>query len=244
MRFLTGLLAACLVSACSAANGEDETLDTEAVEAIVHRYIVENPEVVEEALVELQRRARAREQADLVAGTQQFREAIYEDPRDPVAGPPDAELTIVEFFDYRCPYCIQTNDWMNDVLARHEGRVRIVFKELPLLGAASDEAARAALAVWNLSPESYGDFHDALMQAGSPMNSERIDQIAAEQGIGREALREAMASPGIQTHLDSVYELARSVGVSGTPFFIIGDDVIPGADINRLNAAVASALDG
>jgi len=244
MRFLTGLLAACLVSACSAANGEDETLDSEAVEAIVHRYIVENPEVIEEALIELQRRARAREQADLVAGTQQFREAIYEDPRDPVAGPADAELTIVEFFDYRCPYCIQTNDWMNDVLARHEGRVRIVFKELPLLGAASDEAARAAMAVWSLSPETYRDFHDALMQAGSPMNSERIDQIAAEQGIGREALREAMASPEIQTHLDSVYELARSVGVSGTPFFIIGDDVIPGADINRLNAAVASALDG
>jgi len=199
---------------------------------------------VEEALVELQRRARAREQADLVAGTEQFRDAIYEDPRDPVAGPADAELTIVEFFDYRCPYCIQTNDWMNDVLARHEGRVRIVFKELPLLGAASDKAARAALAVWNLSPEHYSDFHNALMQAGSPMNAERINQIAAEQGIGREALREAMASPEIQAHLDSVYELARSIGVSGTPFFIIGNDVIPGADINRLNAAVATALDG
>lgn len=243
MRFLTGLLAACLLTACSPANGTGDEPDTQAIETIVHRYIVDNPEVIEEALIELQRRARAREQAQLSAGAQQFRGALFEDARDPVTGPADAELTIVEFFDYRCPFCVQVNDWLTDVLERHEGRVRVVFKELPLLGEASDEAARAALAVWNLSPDQYGAFHDALMQAGSPMNSERIDTIAAEHGIERAALREAMASPEIEEHLDAVYQLARSIGVSGTPFFVIGDEIIPGADISRLNRIVAGALE-
>lgn len=243
MRFLTGLLAACLLTACSAANGTGDEPDAEAIEAIVHRYIVENPEVIEEALIELQRRAREREQAQLSAGAQQFRSALFDDARDPVIGPVDAELTIVEFFDYRCPFCVQVNDWLAGVQERHPGQVRVIFKELPLLGEASDEAARAALAVWNLAPEQYGAFHDALMQAGSPMNSERIDLIAAEHGIERAALREAMASPEIEAHLDSVYELARSIGVSGTPFFVIGDEIIPGADISRLNRIVAEALD-
>lgn len=244
MRLLIGLLAASLFTACTAAHEEPEAAGNEAIEAIVHRYIVENPEVIEEALVELQRRARAREQAQLVAGAQQFRDALHGDAADPVFGPQDAELTIVEFFDYRCPYCVQVNNWLEGVLARHEGRVRVVFKELPLLGEASEEAARAGLAVWNLEPETYVDFHNALMRAGSPMTPERIDQIAADHGISREVLREAMAAPEIDAHLDNVYNLARSIGVSGTPFFVIGDDIIPGADMNRLNRAVANALGG
>ncbi|WP_429911634.1 DsbA family protein [Glycocaulis sp.] len=243
MRFLTGLLAACFLAACSPANGDTDDTDTAAIEQIVHRYIVENPEVIEEAIVELQRRARAREQAQLMAGAQQFRDAIFEDARDPVAGPDNAELTIVEFFDYRCPYCVQVNDWLEGVMERHEGRIRVVYKELPLLGQASEEAARAALAVWSLSPDTYRDFHNALMQAGSPMNAERIELIAAEHGIEPDALREAMASPEIEEHLDSVYQLARSIGVSGTPFFVIGGDIIPGADIGRLNRIVAAALE-
>lgn len=245
MRFLTGLLAACLLTACSGANGDTDeaATDTAAIEAVVHRYIVENPEVVEEALVELQRRARAREQAQLIAGAQQFREAIYGDTRDPVSGPQDAELTIVEFFDYRCPYCRQVNTWLDGVLEQHPGRVRVIYKELPLLGEASEEAARAALAVWSLSPDSYVDFHDALMQAGPPMNAERIEGIAAGQGIDPAALREAMASPEIEEHLDNIYTLARSIGVNGTPFFVIGDDIIAGADIGRLNRIVAAALE-
>lgn len=244
MRFLTGLLAACLMAACSPANGDAEEPDTAAIEAIVHRYIVENPEVIEEALVELQRRARSREQAQLAAGAIQYRDALFQDAQDPVIGPADAELTIVEFFDYRCPYCRQANDWMADVMERHEGRIRVIYKELPLLGEASEEAARAALAVWNIAPETYPAFHDSLMQAGNPMTPERINQIAADHGIETQALRAAMAAPEIEEHLDNVYQLARSVGVSGTPFFVIGDEVIPGADIGRLNRIVAAALEG
>lgn len=243
MRFLMSLMAACILAACSGGNRADEA-DTAAMEALVHRYIVENPEVIEEALVELQRRARAREQADIIAGARQFREAIFEDPRDPVIGPADAELVIVEFFDYRCPYCLQVNDWMISVLQRHEGRVRFVFKELPLLGAASEEAARAAMAVWNLAPESYPAFHNALMQAGPPLTPERIDGFAADQGIERDALREAMAAPEVEEYLDSVLQLAWSIGVRGTPFMVIGDEVIAGADIGRMERAVTSALGG
>ncbi|WP_439634361.1 DsbA family protein [Glycocaulis sp.] len=242
MRLLIAFAACFALAACSASS--EETRAEDDFDQRVHRYIVENPEVIEEALVALQQRARAREQAQLAAGAQQYRDALFADARDPAVGPENADLTIVEFFDYRCPYCVQVNDWLTGVMERHEGRVRVVFKELPLLGAASEEAARAALAVWALSPEIYGDFHDALMQAGQPMNAERINQIAADHGIETPALREAMAAPEIEEHLDSVYQLARSIGVSGTPFFVIGNEIIPGADIGRLNRIVAAALEG
>lgn len=243
MRCFLALAASLALTACNAAPGANGDND-QAFNERVHRYIVENPEVIEEALIALQQRARAREQAQMMDAVTALEDAITGDPRDPVFGPADAPVTIVEFFDYRCPYCTVANDWLTSVAESHEGEVRIVFKELPLLGEASREAARAALAVWKLDPDQYLPVHNALMTAGSPLSSERIDAVMEAHGLDAGTVRETMASEAISEHLSDVYEVASMAGINGTPFFIINGEVIPGADIRRLQAVLMAALEG
>lgn len=242
MRPLIAFAACILLAACSAST--DEATAADDFNERVHRYIVENPEVIEEALVELQQRARAREQAQLVAAVASLENEILRDARDPVLGPADAPVTIVEFFDYRCPYCRVANSWLAEALQAHPGQIRVIFKELPLLGDVSREAARAALAVWKINPDAYMAVHNEFMAAGSALNSERIDQIAASHGVDVGAMRETMGSGDIAAHLSETYEVASIAGINGTPFFVINGDVIGGANVPRLQSSLAAALGG
>ena len=243
MRCFLVLAASLALTACNAAPGANGDND-QAFNERVHRYIVENPEVIEEALIALQQRARAREQAQMMDAVTALEDAITGDPRDPVFGPADAPVTIVEFFDYRCPYCRVANDWLAEMAETHDGQIRIVFKELPLLGDASREAARAALAVWKLDQDAYFVVHNEFMAAGSSLTSERIDAIAGSHGVDVAAMRETMPSDTISEHLTDVYEIASMAGINGTPFFIINGEVIPGADMRRLQNTLQAALGG
>ena len=132
-------LIACGQGAESASAQEDWS--REDIEQVVRAYILENPEIIEEALIELQRRAREREQQALFEGVAAASAELAQDPRDPVAGAENPEVTIVEFFDYKCPYCRVTNDWVATALAEHGDEVRFVFKEFPVLGPESEQAA-------------------------------------------------------------------------------------------------------
>ncbi|TGY89604.1 DsbA family protein [Marinicauda algicola] len=243
--FLAGAFALALM-ACGQgarpASAQDETWSREEIEQVVREYILENPELIEEALIELQRRAREREQQALFEGVAAAGAELFQDPRDPVAGAEDARLTIVEFFDYKCPYCRVTNDWVETTLAEHGDEVRFVFKEFPVLGPESEQAALAALAVWNTQPDAYLPFHNALMQASRPLPDSRIDDIAAEAGVDVEAMRAAMEDDALQAHIEDVYGLARRIGISGTPFFVVGDEVIAGADVSGLERALNERL--
>ncbi len=232
------------LSACSAADtaqAADEP-DREQIETIVREYILDNPEIIEDALIELQRRARAREQMTMVNAVNANGAQIFADQRDPVIGSADAPVTIVEFFDYRCSFCMLTNDWLQTAIAEHGDQIRVVFKEFPIRGAESLEGARASLAVWNAQPDVYLAFHDGLMKANGPLPSARIDEIATEAGVDVEAMRASMNDSTIIAHLEDVRSVAQSVGITGTPFFIIGDEIIPGADLDRMQAALDSAL--
>ena len=239
---VSALAASLGLTACAPAD-EPQELDREAIEQIVRAYLVENPEVIEEALVELQRRARAREQQALTDAIAANATRMFEDPRDPAIGSADAPVTIVEFFDYRCSFCMVTNEWMQNTIANHGDQVRVVFKELPIRGAASVESSRAALAVWNTQPDAYLQFHSDLMSASGPLPGERIDEIAAAAGIDVATMREAMEDEAIVGHLDDVRALAQAIGITGTPFFIIGDEIIPGADTAGMQRALLDALE-
>ena len=237
-------LASLSLTACAPADEPPagDALDREAIEQIVRAYLIENPEVIEEALIELQRRAREREARALDDAIAANAARMFEDSRDPVIGPADAPVTIVEFFDYRCSFCMVTNDWVQNTIASHGDKVRVVFKEFPIRGAASVESARAALAVWNTQPDAYLQFHSGLMTASGPLPTERIDEIAAEAGVDVPAMRAAMQDESIVAHIDDVRALAQSIGITGTPFFIIGDEVIPGADLAGMQRALDAAL--
>ena len=244
-RFIPAL-AAVLVFACAPADQaearQSSDLSRTEIEEIVRTYLVQNPEVIEEALIELQRRRRDAEQMAQVNAVEAYREAIYEDPRTPVVGSQEPLVTVVEFVDYRCSFCTISNEWVQRTLDEHASEVRFIFKEFPLRGPESLESARAALAVWKLQPETYAGFHNALINASGPLPSERINALAQLSGVDVDAMREAMGDEAISIHLEEVRALGRDIGVRGTPFFIVGGEIIPGADLEALESALNAAL--
>ncbi len=248
MRIIQTLAAFALAATVSACGQADETegdaRSRGEIEEIVRSYILENPEIIEEALIELQARARDRERQAVSDAALQNAAALAEGEGMPKFGPePEAaRVTVVEFFDYKCPYCAVTNDWMQGVIADHGDQVRVVLKEFPVLGAESVEAARAALAVWDIQPDGYLTFHEAMMTASGPLPSDRIDTLAEASGVDVAAMRAAMEDESVGERISEVRALAREIGITGTPFFVIGQEVVPGADVAALERALEAAL--
>jgi protein-disulfide isomerase len=159
-----------------------------------------------------------------------------------VAGNPDGAVTVVEFFDYRCPYCKAVARDMIETLEA-EGDVRIVFKEFPILGPDSQTAAKAALAADRQGK--YLPFHQALMDHKGTLDRDAILDIAEELGLDLELLEVDMESPEVATVIARTLALAEALDIGGTPAFIIGDELVPGAvDMKTLKDLVAKARNG
>ena len=246
-RILFALAFAAVLSACGPSDGaqarQDSEMDREAIEQIVREYLVENPEVIEEALIELQRRRRESERMAQVDAIEAMEDRIYGDVRDPVAGAEDPAVRVVEFVDYRCSFCALSNTWIQTTLDDHGDQVQFTFKEFPLRGPDALEASRAALAVWRIQPDAYMAFHNGLFEANGPLPSQRIDEIAEAAGINVSDMRATMEHDSITEQLDEIRQLGREVGVRGTPFFIVGDTIVPGADLEALERALNTALE-
>ncbi|WP_297737889.1 DsbA family protein [uncultured Maricaulis sp.] len=234
-------LLGCQQPAASAQLTEPER---DEVRELVRDYILENPEIIEEALIELQRRARAREMQAVYDAVTANHDAIYNDDRDPRLGPDDAEIVIVEFMDYKCSYCRVAASWVEDVRERYGDRVQILFKEYPILGEDSTEASRAALAALRQGEDVYAAFHMAMVNSSGPLPAARIDQLATVSGVDVAQMREDMADPAIMAHINQVRSLGRALNVTGTPFFIVDGVVVPGANEMALDQALAEALRG
>ncbi|MDE0330546.1 MAG: DsbA family protein [Nitrospinae bacterium] len=203
-----------------------QNLDKTRIEKIIKEYLINNPEVLEEAFRALRAKREARRQAVVRNSIQKNRKQIYEDPEDPVGGNPNGDVTIVEFFDYRCGFCKRVAPIVDDALAKDK-KIRFVYKEFPVLGPNSVLAARAALA--SRAQGKYLDFHKALMYAKISYDEASIMKIAASMGIDTARLKKDMRAPGIQSQIAKNRTLARSLGIRGTPAFIIGDQLFPGA---------------
>lgn len=208
-----------------------------ATEAEVRHILRANPDMVLEALQALQdsrsNAGRARQRAAIVAN----RAALLEDPDSVVAGNPAGDVTVVEFFDYRCPYCRQSVAVVRD-LVKSDPKVRLVYKEFPILGPESLAAARIAVAA-RQDPR-YEALHDALMVAPSPLDTEQALQIAAGLGFDRKALAEAAKAPEIDAILKANHTLAVTLGINGTPAFIVGESLVPGViELSALKKLVA-----
>jgi len=212
-----------------------------AIREIVADHLRQNPEIILEAVRLLrERQARAeddrRRQAIL-----RLRDRLERDPNSPVGGNPDGDVTIVEFFDYRCPYCKRVAPTVRELLER-DGNIRLVYKEWPILGPDSEFAARAALAAREQGR--YPEFHDRIM------GLKRVDEAsvlaaARELGLDVARLRADMRSPETERHLAETMELAERLGITGTPAFVVGEELIPGmADRATLEQLVARAREG
>ncbi|MDH3661983.1 MAG: DsbA family protein [Alphaproteobacteria bacterium] len=215
-------------------------LPVEQVEKIVRDYLMREPEIIYQALEELQRRQAAAQVEQQKLALVSSKDQLLNDPATPVAGNPDGDVALVEFFDYRCGYCRRVLSSMQALMSEDD-QLKVVFKELPVLGEDSVRAARAALASQMQDKNLYLDFHLALMTADD-LSAEGIRAIAAEIGFDPDQLEQDMDSEGVSLAIDANYQLASALGIEGTPAFVIGETLVPGAvDKQRLASLIEEA---
>ena len=236
------------IALASAAHAQDQSLpggftpeQADGMQQIIRQYLLENPEVLVEALTEYQRRQEVAEQQRLQQAVVDSRAALRDDPDAPVLGNPEGDVVIVEFFDYRCPYCRRAAESVQELVAE-DGGIRLVMKEWPILGPESVTASRMALAVARLAPEKYEAFHFAAMSLPRGMDQDDLDRVARGLDLDLERIKADMQSPAIGQALGRTMTLARSLGITGTPAFVIGDTLVPGMiDTDTMRRLVAEA---
>ena len=223
----------------SAADEAFDPAQVEQIERIIEDYLIENPEVISRALRRLEEKQRVAQQARVRKALASLRHEIFDDPAAPIAGNLNGNVTVVEFFDYRCGYCKRVLNPMLKAVA-NDGMVRLVFKEFPTLGAVSYFAARAALA--SREQNKYQEFHIALMGTKAELSEAIVFELARQVGLDTARLREDMEAPGIKAEIRQNYMLADALEIEGTPAFVIGDEVIRGAiDLNTLRQLITAA---
>jgi protein-disulfide isomerase len=194
----------------------------------IRDYLVANPEVIRDAVTELERRridAEAARQAEAIA---LHRDLLLYSPRQAVIGNPDGDVTLVEFFDYNCTYCKRA---LSDMarLIDEDPNLRIVLKEFPVLGVGSTEAAQVAAAVAIVAPQLYNQFHLLLLGSSAQASLDLALSAAIEAGVDEVALRAAMESDEIIATIEESYMLADALALTGTPSYVLGNEVIVGA---------------
>ena len=199
------------------------------IEAIIKDYLIKNPEVLQEALAEAEKRQTETQRLAQTAALKEAREALLNGPHDVVAGNPSGDITLVEFFDYNCGYCRKA---LGDLqtLIKTDPKLRVVIKDFPVLGPESLEASQVAIAVrQQLKGEKLFEFHQKLLESKGRVNAARAIQVAKELGADAARLQKDMGSPEVKAALAENRGLGDRLGLSGTPAFVVGDEVIPGA---------------
>lgn len=205
--------------------------------AKVRAYLLENPEVLVEVSQALEAKQQAERAEKAKASIGPNRGKLERDARDHVLNP-DGDITVVQFFDYNCGYCKVIAPEILE-MARTRPNVRFVFKDMVIFGAASEYAAAGASLA--RTPAQFSSLHGALMTA-KPLNEAAVDRILTAHGVSPAAARAAMADGKRQTYLRDVQTLAHDMGIDGTPAFVVGDNVVHGADPESLKAAIAAEL--
>jgi protein-disulfide isomerase len=236
----SALLALVLLAPFASA---DETTITPAqksdIEKIVHDYLLEHPEVIRDAIQALQAKEEQSKADAQTMAVRQNKDALFNDPATPVAGNPMGDVTIVEFFDYHCPYCKAVAGPLQKLTEEDKG-VRLVMKEFPILGQDSLLASQAALA--SVPQGKYWEFHQALMEHRGQFDMEVIKSIAAKVGLDPAKLEADMQSDTIKPIISANHDLAQTLDIGATPTFIIGDQVVEGAvPLERLKELIQKA---
>ncbi len=217
---------------------------TSAIEKIVHDYLVKHPEVLEEAMEELQKRQQASEAAKHKDAVKAHAKQLFNSPDQVVLGNPKGNVTFVEFFDYNCGYCKRA---MGDMLTllKDDPNLKVVLKEFPVLGQGSVEAARVAVAVRMQAPKKYLEFHTKLLGGRGHADGARALAVAKEIGLDMDRLRKDIKSPEVDKTLKQDFGLAQALGLNGTPSYVVGDNVVVGAvGLPALKQKIANARCG
>lgn len=204
------------------------TVNRAEVEAIIKDYLIKNPEVLLEAQAALSAKQEASQQQAQGQVISQNHDKLFNSSLDAVFGNPKGDVTVVEFFDYNCGYCKRALPDM-DALLKSDPKLRFVMKEFPILGPDSTKAHIVAKAFKALMPEKYLEFHRDLLGRDGRATEDAAMQIAVKLGGNEKAIREKMKSPDIAQAFQQNYDLANALNINGTPSYIIGNEVVPGA---------------
>ncbi len=201
------------------------------IEAIIKDYLLKNPEVLMEAQNALEAKMDKLQTERTAAAIKQNATEIFRPAASPVVGNAKGDVTVIEFFDYNCPYCKKAFAEVAQLVDKDK-QIKLILKEFPILSKGSEEASKVALAA-KLQGK-YWEMHRALNEAQGQSNEAAALRIAEKLGLDMTRLRKDMASPEVKKEIDETRALAMKLGIQGTPHFLVGDRVIPGAPENLL----------
>ena len=240
------LVAVCLATLISVSPGalaafdvaDMDDDDRAAFRAEVRAYLLDNPEVIIEAITILEQQhaqAQSSSDADLV---QRYSEALLHDGHSWIGGNPDGDVTLVEFVDYRCGFCMRAHPEVTRLLA-DDGNIRFVVKEFPILGPQSELAARYAIATLQTrGDDAYAQVHDALLTLRGDLTEQQLRRISDEVGLAHDTIQAHMDSAQVDAVIADNRRLAQSLDITGTPTFVLGDEIVrgflPRADMQEL----------
>ena len=200
------------------------------IERIIKEYLLKNPEVLQEAIAELEKKQSAAEAEKHQTAVKDNKETIFNSSRHVTVGNPQGDVTFVEFFDYNCGYCKRA---MEDMIAlmKDDPKLKVVLKEFPVLGPGSVEATRVAVAVrmQDKTGKKYLDFHQKLLGSRGQADKARAMAAAKEAGLDVARIEKDLNSDEVKASLEESFKLAEKLGLNGTPSYVIGENVVVGA---------------
>jgi protein-disulfide isomerase len=231
-RSLAAVCAVMLTLAAAPRSNADEFSASQRseIERIVREYLLAHPDVLQDAMNELDKRQTAAQTEKQKVAIKEFSQSLFSSPRQVVLGNPNGNVTFVEFFDYNCGYCKRAMDDMLTLL-KEDTKLKIVLKEFPVLGPGSVEAAQVAVAVHmqDKTGRKYLEFHQKLLGGRGEANKARALAVAKDVGVDMARLEKDFGSPEVKATLQESFKLAEALGLNGTPSYVIGDSVVIGA---------------
>lgn len=210
-----------------ATNG-NEPVTRDQLPGLIKEALLKDPSILTEVVEKMQANQEAEIASKAKEAIAKRKQDIFSDPNSPVVGGANADVTIVEFFDYHCGYCKQALGSFSKLLDSDK-KVRIIFKEYPILSEDSRLASKAALAVNRIAKDKYFEFHKAMFNANGVINERFISEQAKKLGVDPDKVKTEMAKPEIEAMLEKNKELGMAIGAMGTPAIIIGENFYPGA---------------
>jgi protein-disulfide isomerase len=211
-----------------------------AIDQSIRSFLERHPEVVVEAQQKYAQIQADKEAVEIKTAVADNRSKLMSDPASPIVGNPNGKITLVEFFDYNCGYCRKAHEDML-VVQKANPEVKIVLQPFPILGPDSTAAHMVASAFNSLYPAKYAEFHSAILSAPEKADETTVMDIAKTLGGDEAALRAAMAKPAVNEGFNRTYALANALKITGTPTYVIGDEIVSGAvGVEALNAGIKS----
>lgn len=227
------------VAEAAAAPQDMAVIDADVLNPMIESYLMSDPKILQRMSVALDTTLQAEEREQATTAIASMQDAIFNDPDQVVLGNPDGDVTLVEFFDYNCGYCRAAVPDMAALLAE-DPNLRIVLKEFPILSNESIDAARVAVLVGKADVD-YWTFHETLFTSRSQVDKQVALAAAADLGLSPVALELDIGTDAVAKAIQTSYEIARALNITGTPTYIIGNEIIPGAiGIDELRTRIAN----